>query len=277
MVATPPTHRPKLRVPQITWDKLPDAYILPDDPVDNIYQPLLAEGLRDGLETMGLASAQSLLPTNYGICATVDGTIVVKAPDWAYVPTISVSREQVERSYTPHLQGDPPVVVMEFLSETDGGEYSSKQMYPYGKWFFYEQILAVPNYIIFDIDGGLLEFYQLQEGRYVLDLPNPEGRHWIEEMGLFLGTWQGERAERTGYWLRWWTAQGELVPWATERANQAESKAKEAELKAKEAELKAKEAELKAKEAEQLATQERERSETLAAKLRELGVDPTAL
>jgi len=30
---------------KITWEKLPDDFILPDDPVDNNLQPLLAEAL----------------------------------------------------------------------------------------------------------------------------------------------------------------------------------------------------------------------------------------
>jgi Putative restriction endonuclease len=255
MVATPPIPSPQVLTPIITWEKLPDDYVLPDDPVDNIYQPLLAEGLRDGLETLGLTT-QSLLSTNYGICATVDGKIVVKAPDWAFIPQISVPRDQVNRSYTPNLQGDSPVVVMEFLSEADGGEYSAKPTYPYGKWFFYEQVLAVPNYVIFDIEGGLLEFYRLTAGRYVLEQPNPDGRHWIEEMGLFLGTWQGERAGWQGYWLRWWTAAGEMLPWVIERAAQAETKAQAAEI---------------------LAAQERGRAEKLAELLRAQGIDPDSV
>ena len=30
---------------KITWENLPDVFILPDDPVDNNLQPLLAEAL----------------------------------------------------------------------------------------------------------------------------------------------------------------------------------------------------------------------------------------
>ena len=35
---------------QISWELLPDDYPLPDDPVDNIDQPLLAEALRESLD-----------------------------------------------------------------------------------------------------------------------------------------------------------------------------------------------------------------------------------
>ncbi len=40
--------------PPITWEKLPDDFILPDEPVDNNLQPLLAAALRESLELAGL-------------------------------------------------------------------------------------------------------------------------------------------------------------------------------------------------------------------------------
>lgn len=262
MVATPPT-RSVLVSPTITWDKLPADYILPDDPVDNIHQPFIAAALSDGLNAIGLTSPSTLTPTNYGICATVNQKISVKAPDWAYIPQINVPRSEVERSYTPILQGELPVIVMEFLSETDGGEYSSKPTHPVGKWYFYEQILKVPTYAIFDPDGGLLEAYRLQDGRYTLEQPDPEGRHWIAEMGLFLGTWRGPRDERDGYWLRWWTPDQQLLPWASDRAEQER--------------LRAEQERERAEQERDRAEQERLRADRLAAYLRSQGIDPDAI
>ena len=32
---------------QVTWEKLPDDYVLPSEPVDNINQPPLAAGLSE--------------------------------------------------------------------------------------------------------------------------------------------------------------------------------------------------------------------------------------
>ena len=37
-------------------------------------------------------------------------------------------------------------------------------------------------------------------------------------MNLFLGQWQGTRENRTGYWLRWWNENGELLLWGAEKA-----------------------------------------------------------
>ena len=198
----------------ITWEKLPDDFVLDNEPVDNINQPSLAASLTESLEINGKLPPNALASTNYGICATLNQKIVVKAPDWAYIPAIRVPREEVKRSYTPQLQGDIPVIVMEFLSDTEGGEYSIKPTYPPGKWFFYERVLQVPNYVIFAPDTRELEVYQLDDlGRYQLRDPDANNLYWIAQMNLFLGQWQGTRENRTGYWLRWWNENGELLLW----------------------------------------------------------------
>jgi hypothetical protein len=200
----------------ISWEALPDDFQLEDEPVENTGQPLLAGALRESLEIAGFIKPEMLIVSNFGLCATINGEIVVKAPDWLYVPTVKDILPE-RRSYTSYLEGEFPLIVMEFLSHTDGGEYSVKRSYPPGKWFFYEQILQIPIYVIFEPDGGLLEFYELKNGRYELILPDENGRHWIEQIGLFLGTWQGEKEGRKGYWLRWWDQDGNLLLWALEQ------------------------------------------------------------
>ncbi|NJN58046.1 MAG: Uma2 family endonuclease [Leptolyngbyaceae cyanobacterium SL_5_9] len=239
---------------KVTWEKLPDDYVLDDEPVDNINQPALAAALTESLELAGKLPASALATTNYGICATLDNKIVIKAPDWGYVASIRVPREEVLRSYTPTLQGDIPTVVMEFLSDTDGTEYSVKPTYPPGKWFFYEQILQVPNYVIFEPGSGALEVYRLDNStRYQLQSPDSSDRYWIAEMHLFLGLWQGVREGRTGYWLRWWNEQGELLLWGSELAEQERQRAEQER---------------------QRAEQERQRAERLLAQLRAAGIEP---
>lgn len=224
----------------VSWEKLPDDFVLDNDPVGNINQPLLAAALTESLELAGRLPANALTTTNYGICATLNNQLVVKAPDWGYVPLIRVPRQEVKHSYTPQLQGDFPVAVMEFLSDTEGGEYSNKPTYPPGKWFFYERILQVSNYAIFEPDNGVLEVYQLDDaGRYQLRQPDENNRYWIAQMNLFLGIWQGSRENRTGDWLRWWDEQGELLLWGLE-----------------------------------LAARERQRAERLAAQPRAAGIEP---
>ncbi|NES00030.1 MAG: Uma2 family endonuclease [Symploca sp. SIO1B1] len=223
--------------PQITWEKLPDDFPLPDDPVDNISQLYLAEGLTNSLETANLLAENALVASNYPVCATLDGKVVVKAPDWMYVPHLKVPLVEVNRSYTPQLQGDIPIIVMEFLSYTEGQEYSSKPTYPPGKWFYYEQVLKVPNYLIFEPEEGRLEAYQLDNtGRYQLRQPDGNNRYILEPWPLFLGVWQGTMRNRTGYWLRWWDESGNLLPWSLEQIEQERQRTEQERQRAEQVE-----------------------------------------
>jgi hypothetical protein len=227
----------------ITWEPLPQDFVLPNDPVDNINQPALAAVLTEALELANRLPPNALTPTNYGICATVNGKTIVKAPDWAYIPQIRCDRQDLITSYTPNLQGDPLTIAIEFISETDGGEYSMNPRYPYGKLYFYEQILAVPLYAIFEPHSGDLELYYLNEkGKYQRQITNDRGHYDIPQLDLTLAAWQGTRENRTGYWLRWRDTAGNLLPLRSE-----------------------------------IIATERERSDRLAAKLKELGIDPSLI
>jgi hypothetical protein len=130
---------------------------------------------------------------------------------------------------------------MEFLSATYGEEYSVEFTQGVGKWFFYEQVIQVPLYAIFRPDTGRLEVYAIESGRYQVQTTAESERYWIPGLELFLGVWEGRHEGRTGYWLRWWNAQGELLLWSEEGAEQ-----------------------------------ERQRAERLAEQLRQLGVNPEA-
>ena len=118
----------KAKRPEVVWEKLPKDFILPDDPVDNIKQPPLAAALTESLSLAGLLSKTDATTTNYGICAKVEGKTVVKAPNWFWIPAISVPRTEISRSYTPVLEGDIPLVVMEFISETVSLDLSAEQI-----------------------------------------------------------------------------------------------------------------------------------------------------
>jgi Uma2 family endonuclease len=249
-------------IPIVTWEPLPDDVPLEDEPVENTGQPLLAGALRESLELVGFIQPEMLIASNFGLCATVNGNLVIKAPDWVYVPSVQ-TLEADRRSYTPNLQGATPIVVMEFLSHNDGGEYSVKRTFPPGKWFFYEQILRIPVYVIFEPADGLLEIYQLTADRYELQPLTPENRFWIADMGLFLGVWQGTKEERTGFWLRWWDAAENLLPWAVEQVEQERQRAEQEHQRAE--------------QEHQRAEQEHQRAEKLAAYLRSQGIDPDSL
>ena len=102
----------------------------------------------------------------------------------------------------------------------------------------------------------MLEIYRLNSsGTYQVQSPDANNRYWIAGVGLFLGVWYGTKAERTGYWLRWWDESGQMLLWGAEMV---ERERQERDL------------------AQQQAQQERERSERLAAQLRAAGIEPEA-
>ncbi|EPF17682.1 Uma2 family endonuclease [Microcystis aeruginosa] len=251
-------------LPTITWEKLPDDFILPDEPVDNNLQPLLAAALRESLELAGLILESMLIASNFGLCATVKTQTVVKAPDWVYIPSVKpIPNGTIRRSYTPHIEGEIPTIVLEFISETEGGEYSINPHYPYGKWYFYEQILQVPVYGIFQPKTGELDVYCLVAGKYQQQLPDENNRYWIKELNLFIGIWQGSKAEFTTNWLRWWDKSGNLLLWGNELVEQEKQRTEQEKQRAEQAELEL--------EREQISRQR------LVQKLKELGVNPENL
>ncbi|MGB7488079.1 MAG: Uma2 family endonuclease [Phormidesmis sp.] len=229
--------------PTVAWEALPDDFVLPDDPVENIQQPSLAAALTDALGANDRILPSMLMGSNFALFATVNKRKVVKAPDWFYVPQVQpVPEETIRRSYTPHLQGEPVAIVMEFLSAEDCGELSVRATPPYGKLYFYEQILRVPTYVTYDPYEPGLQVRRLDNNldnnQYVLQAADANGRFWLPELQLALGLWKGERLGKTTYWLRWWDEAGNLLLWSSEQAEA-----------------------------------ERQRADRLAAKLRELGVD----
>ncbi|GBF00357.1 hypothetical protein NIES298_46030, partial [Microcystis aeruginosa NIES-298] len=124
--------------------------------------------------------------------------------------------------------------------------------YPYGKWYFYERILQVPVYIIFQPQSGELEVYRLVSGKYELQKADEDHRYWRAEIGLFLGVWQGKKAAVTAHWLRWWDQSGNLLLWGSERIEQTEQRAEQAERRAE---------------------GEKARADRLAAQLKARGID----
>jgi len=247
--------------PTVTWEALPADFILPDDPVENIQQPLLAAALTDALGANGRIQPEMLIGSNFGLVATVNKKLVIKAPDWFYVPQVHpVAEGIIRRSYTPNLEGELVAVVMEFLSNEEGGELSVRSTPPYGKLHFYEQILQVPTYATFDPYESSLEVRCLQNGRYVTQDVNAEGRVWIPELSLFLGMWAGERLKQTANWLRWWDESGNLLLWSAEQTDLERQRAEQERQRAN--------------QENQRAEQEHQRAEKLAEKLRELGIDP---
>ncbi|MEB3340328.1 hypothetical protein [Okeania sp.] len=94
-----------------------------------------------------------------------------------------------------------------------------------------------------------------------------QGRLLVPEIELSLGLWQGSFNSVSRLWLRWMTWEGDLIPTLEEK--EAAAKLEATLAKEKEAV-----AEQRATDAEQRATNAEQQKERLAAKLRELGIDP---
>ncbi|YAG15977.1 Putative restriction endonuclease domain-containing protein [Nostoc sp. DSM 114161] len=121
----------------------------------------------------------------------------------------------------------PNIIVELFSSSTKTTDKGLKKQ-------IYQDIFRTPEYFWFDPDN--LEFvgFHLVDGNYQPIEPNPQGWLWSQQLDLYLGVQNNQ--------LRYFTAQGQLVPTPQE-----------------------------------LAKQEKQRAERLAAKLRELNIDPDNL
>ncbi|MEK8020309.1 MAG: Uma2 family endonuclease [Candidatus Parabeggiatoa sp.] len=237
--------------PKIVWEVPSPDFDIPDEPMDNLDQSLLAEALRDALSCTQHLSKNQLCATSLAVCVKVGGQTITKAPDWFYVPYV-IQTDKNRRSYTPIAEGKIPTIVMEFLSDNKGNEYNDSHKPPYGKWYFYEKILKVSWYMIFNSDNGKLEVYQLEKGYYKRQTQSQNGRYWIDSLQLFLGVWFGakEDVERKTFWLCWWDVDGNRLPWQYEKTKRAEIEKQQAEIEKQKAELEKQQALEQAEQAE---------------------------
>ena len=257
---THPVHIEQTDPPRPARDTLPTMYDLPsEDPEEpglpdefHYYQPhLLQETFRPPEWEPNRVFAVGDMNLYYD----VDHPTWHKRPDWFAV--LGVPRFYKERdlrwSYVMWQEGVVPFVVVELLSEStrqdDLGTRRLREIkQPPTKWEVYEQILRVPYYVVYEREAEKFRAFVLEGGsvpRY-REKPLPDNRLWINECGLGLGIWHGRYLDWEGPWLRWYAADKVWVPTGEER--QAEH-----------------------------AEQQRQRAEQLAAKLRELGVDPDAV
>ena len=181
-------------------------------------------------------------------------------------------------------QGKYPNVIVEILSDSTANIDRTK------KKILYQNTFRTPNYFWFDPNSLELQGFTILEGQYQAISANDQGYLWSEQLGLYLGIFDRK--------LRYFTVDGRLVPTPQEaelQQRQAKEQAlleKEQERQAKEQILLEKEQILSEKEQERQAKeqallekeqallekeQERQAKERLAAKLRELGINPETI
>ncbi len=183
-----------------------------------------------------------------------------KRPDWFLV--VGVNRlyggSSPRSSYVVWDEGVVPMVVIEFLSPgteaEDLGRFAPKPPIaqfgkPPGKFKVYEQILKIPNYIVFDEELAQLRFFRLTHGRYEEQSIAPTYPNlWIPELDIGLALWTGEYCHLTVPWMRWCDATGNLFPNLEEsiRTQTAKLETQTAKLKAASTQLEATSTQLEA-------------------------------
>ncbi|OUC16531.1 MAG: hypothetical protein B0A82_01300 [Alkalinema sp. CACIAM 70d] len=278
---------------------LPTMHDLPsDDPLESglpdefhgLQPQLLAETLR----LTDYAASEVFYAFDLNLYYDPNNTGWYKRPDWFLV--VGVPRlyqgKTTRSSYVTWDEQVNPVLVIEFLSPgteaEDLGPFAAKPLpaiqpgKPPSKFTVYEQILQIPNYIVFHQETNQLRYFRLVDGRYTeqaIALENP--LIWISEIELGLGMWEGMFRGIPQSWLRWCDREGRWLLTETEierQAKERERQAKERERQAKERERRAKEQERQAKEqAEQRVLQEQQARARLEAYLRSQGIDPDNL
>jgi Uma2 family endonuclease len=149
--------------------------------------------------------------------------------------------------------GNYPNLVIELLSS------STAKVDRTTKKDLYQNVWRLPEYYWFDPESLEFQGFRLVNGGYEAIAPDVSGRLSSRELGLSLGI-----HERN---LRWFTLEGELIPFPEE----AEKQAKEQALQGQEQERIAKEQALQGQE-QALQAQQR-----LEAYLRSQGIDPDNL
>jgi Uma2 family endonuclease len=263
------SHGQDARPPVLPPEEIPvpdlDHIVIQDDqPVDSIFvekqQRLLTEPLETSWEGPG-EDRTFLVLANVGVFSTdKDPPLVPDVLLSTDVPVGTDLKKKKNRSYFIWVMGKPPDVAVEIVSDRRGGELTHK-MREYAR-------IRVLYYVIFDPDrhlrGEVLRVFRLVDGAY-----EPIDPLWLPAVGLGLTLWQGTYAGYDGQWLRWCDQKGRVIPAGRERAEQERQRAEQERQRAKQERQ-------RTKLARQRAEQERQRREQLEAKLRELGIDPSA-
>ncbi len=198
---------------------LPSAEDLPDSddtPVDNELQDLIPSLLKAILALIWANRMDWFFGVDMGIHYDLEQPAIV--PDGFL--SLGVERffdENLRLSYVIWEEQRVPILVLEVVSQTRRGEYTTKK-----KQYAELQILY---YVVYNPQRRrkpTLEVYRLTDGEYVLQRGNPV---WLEEIGLAIGSERGTYQGITREWLYWYDQQGQRLLTPEERILQAEQRA----------------------------------------------------
>jgi Uma2 family endonuclease len=246
---------PQIDPPRPPSEILPTMYDLPSEDSE---EPGLPDEFHD-LQPQLLSRTIKLAHYSRSNCFTasdlnlyydVKHPLWHKRPDWFLVVDVPRLYEgkDLRRSYVLWQEGNPPEIVVEFLSPgteaEDLGRFydeSAKitsaastepviavpeqqlKAKPPGKFEVYERHLRVPHYIVYSRYTQRLRYFKLEGGQYQeQEVGSQNPLIWLAELEIGLGIWDGEFEDVPGRWLRWCDASGDWLLTDTEQAQQSE-------------------------------------------------------
>ncbi|MGC8451455.1 MAG: Uma2 family endonuclease, partial [Cylindrospermopsis raciborskii] len=156
--------------------------------------------------------------------------------------------------------GRYPDLIIELLSDSTANVDRNAKLQLYAKRFH------TPEYFYFSPDTLEFAGFKLNVDTYLPIPPNAQGWLWSESLGFFLGIHNRQ--------LRYFSVEGAIVPTPQEAAKNEMFKANQAMQIAKRSDERAEQESKRAEQESQRAEQEKARADHLAAKLKELGIDP---
>lgn len=254
---------------------LPSAEELPcsdDTPVDSELQELIPGLLKSILLILWAQRMDWLFGIDMAIYFDPDLPPIV--PDGFL--SLGVERfydEELRPSYVLWDELVVPSIVLEVVSANYRQEYTTK-LHQYAE-------LGVLYYVIYNSQRRRkpkLEIYKLANGNYQLQAGNPL---WLPEIGLGIGYERGDYGGVTRDWLYWYDENNQRYPTPPEwvkleqqRTQLEIVKTRQAQVESEQARIQAEQAKLESEQAKVESERARERAERLAAKLRDLGIDP---
>ncbi len=192
-----------------------------------------------------------------------------KGPD--FFVTLNVDGTKQRQGWVVWQEdGRYPDVIVELMSPSTAALDLGK------KKLLYEQTFKTGHYFVYDpfVPESLQGWKLGEKFRYEEITPNERGWLWCDSLGLWLGTWSGTILRETATWLRFYDAAGNLVKLSFELAQEERERASRAESNLKLEQERACRAESNLKLEQERASRVEDRAEKLAARLKELGIDP---
>ena len=157
------------------------------------------------------------------------GAPEVRGPDVFWIAGVDPLKER-EGWVAWEEGGRLPDVIFELLSK------SNTLAHREAKKELYARVFGTAEYFVTARKGRRLDGFRLAGGTYQPIVPDDRGWLWSEQLGLFVGLWQGWFGDQKAGWVRLYRPDGTQVPSPQERAEVAEQRAEVAEQRAEAAE-----------------------------------------